>query len=205
MVTLSCFFVAGGGLGDGDFMTESPSARLSVGFCFCNRDFPTASEPVRFSFSGERKTGKKKELQGVPPRPPLKVATPQPHGESVGRIQYRPHNADRSKRGLLNILPRTIPSLASPPRAAKQGRGIELVPGGNQDPRLPEPQRDSCQRQLTDEVQVPLAEPFSNEKVTLCFVTRYRATPHHRLRAELSLKGKPDLAQFSTGQTGDDK
>ena len=24
------------------------------------------------------------------------------------RVQYRPHNADRSKRGLLNVLPRTI-------------------------------------------------------------------------------------------------
>ena len=68
-----------------------------------------------------------------------------------GMVQYRPHNADRSKRGLLNVLPRTI-LLGFPLRAAKQGRGIELVPGGNQDPRLPEPQRDSCQRQLTDEV-----------------------------------------------------
>ena len=44
------------------------------------------------------------------------------------------------------------PNLGFPLRAAKQGRGIELVPSGNQDPRLPEPQRDSCQRQLTDEV-----------------------------------------------------
>ena len=25
-----------------------------------------------------------------------------------GRIQYRPHNADRLERGLLNVLPRTI-------------------------------------------------------------------------------------------------
>ena len=30
-----------------------------------------------------------------------------------GKIQYRPHNADRSERGLLNVLPRTS-SLASP-------------------------------------------------------------------------------------------
>ena len=67
-----------------------------------------------------------------------------------GMVQYRSHNADRSERGLLNILPRTI--LGFPSRAAKQERGIELVPGGNQDPRLTEPQRDSCQRQLTDEV-----------------------------------------------------
>ena len=34
-----------------------------------------------------------------------------------------------------------------------------------------------------------VAEPFTNEKVTLCFVTRCRATPHHRLRAELSRCG----------------
>ena len=51
-----------------------------------------------------------------------------------GKIQYRPHNADRSKRGLLNVLPRTF--LGFPSRAAKQGRGIELVPGGNQDPQF---------------------------------------------------------------------
>ena len=43
------------------------------------------------------------------------------------------------------------PDLAFPSRAAKQGRGIELVPGGNQDPRLTEPQRDRCR-------VVPLAE-----------------------------------------------
>ena len=39
-----------------------------------------------------------------------------------------------------------------PLRAAKQGRGNESVSGGDREPRLPEPQRDSCQRQLTDEV-----------------------------------------------------
>ena len=65
-------------------------------------------------------------------------------------VQYRSHNADKSKRGLLNILPRTI--LGFPSRAAKQGRGNESVSGGDREPRLPEPQRDSCQRQLTDEV-----------------------------------------------------
>ena len=37
----------------------------------------------------------------------------------MGRIQYRSHNADRSKRGLLNVLPRTIlgfPSEGKPKR-----------------------------------------------------------------------------------------
>ena len=43
-------------------------------------------------------------------------------------------------------------TLASPLRAAKQGLGSELTSGGGQEPSLPEPQRDSCQRQLTDEV-----------------------------------------------------
>ena len=55
------------------------------------------------------------------------MATPQPHGESAGRIQYRPHNADRSERGLLNILPRTL-SLASPSEGkAKSGRVARLT------------------------------------------------------------------------------
>ena len=66
-----------------------------------------------------------------------------------GRMGYRPHNADRSERGLLNILPRII--LGFPSRAAKQGRGNESVSGGDREPRLTEPQRDSCQ-------VVPLAE-----------------------------------------------
>jgi len=35
-----------------------------------------------------------------------------------------------------------------------------------------------------------VAEPFTGEKVTLFSVTRCRATPHHRLRAELPLKGE---------------
>ena len=46
----------------------------------------------------------------------------------------------------------TTLTLASPLRAAKQGRGNESVSGGDREPRLTEPQRDSCQRQLTDEV-----------------------------------------------------
>ena len=44
------------------------------------------------------------------------------------------------------------PYFGFPLRAAKQGRGNESVSGGDREPRLTEPQRDSCQRQLTDEV-----------------------------------------------------
>ena len=65
---------------------------------------------------------------------------------SVQAAQRGQVKARTVKRSAANIL------LGFPLRAAKQGRGIELVPGGNQDPRLTEPQRDSCQRQLTDEV-----------------------------------------------------
>ena len=36
--------------------------------------------------------------------------------------------------------------LAFPSRAAKQGRGNESVSGGDREPRLTEPQRDSCRR-----------------------------------------------------------
>ena len=61
-----------------------------------------------------------------------------------GKIQYRPHNADRSERGLLNVLPRTF--LGFPLRAAKQGLSSELTSGGGQEPSLPEPQRDSSAR-----------------------------------------------------------
>ena len=43
-----------------------------------------------------------------------------------GKIQYMPHNADRSKCGLLNVLPRTS-SLASPPRGSQRG----IVPRGS--------------------------------------------------------------------------
>ncbi len=36
----------------------------------------------------------------------------------AGKDRYRPHNADRSERGLLNVLPRTS-TLASPPRGSQ--------------------------------------------------------------------------------------
>ena len=42
-----------------------------------------------------------------------------------GKIQYRPHNADRSKLRLLNTLPRTS-SLASPRGEAPPAGGDEV-------------------------------------------------------------------------------
>ena len=62
----------------------------------------------------------------MPPRPPLKVATPPPHEEAVGRGQYRSHNADRSEFRLLNVLPRTI--LGFPSRGSQsKGRAARLA------------------------------------------------------------------------------
>ena len=50
--------------------TPSPQrGRLTVGFCFCDRDFMTASSLITsFSFSEKEKEGKRKTAQGVPPR-----------------------------------------------------------------------------------------------------------------------------------------
>ena len=51
------------------FADTFPSrGRLTFGFCFADRDFVTASEPIRFSFSEKEKLRKRKTAQGVPPR-----------------------------------------------------------------------------------------------------------------------------------------
>ena len=46
-----------------------------------------------------------------------------------GMVQYRSHNADRSKRGLLNVLPR-ISSLASPRGLRSRGAVLNWFPVG---------------------------------------------------------------------------
>ena len=72
-----------------------------------------------FFFLRRKKNLKKKELQGGCPLDPRRAGeTPQPHVVSAGRIQYRPHNADRSERRLLNVLPRT--EKPSPPRGRQR-------------------------------------------------------------------------------------
>ena len=92
------------------------------------------------------------ELNAAPP-PETPQGTGKP-GETNNRDVV--HSGEsfriRGKTCLLGEPRGTIPTLASPLRAAKQGRGNESVSGGDREPRLPEPQRDSCQRQLTDEV-----------------------------------------------------
>ncbi len=74
----------------------------------------------------KEKLKKERAARGMPPRPPLKVATPPPHEEAVGRGQYRSHNADRSEFRLLNVLPRTI--LGFPSRGSQsKGRAARLA------------------------------------------------------------------------------
>ena len=108
---------------------------MFFGFCFIDRGFMTAPEfrllnvltrtgwlsgvfwqqrlpdcvsAYPFFFLRRKKNLKKKELQGGCPLDPRCAGeTPQPHEEAVGRMGYRSHNADRSERGLLNVLPRT--------------------------------------------------------------------------------------------------
>ena len=91
-----------------------------------------------------------------------------------GRIQYRPHNADRSERRLLNVLPRT---------------------------EKPSPPRGRCRRSRRMRCRLRVAEPFTGEKVTLFSVTRCRATPHHRLRAQLSRCGSVRRGSRSPPET----
>ena len=91
-----------------------------------------------------------------------------------GRIQYRPHNADRSERRLLNVLPRT---------------------------EKPSPPRGRCRRSRRMRCRLRVAEPFTGEKVTLFSVTRCCATPHHRLRAELSRCGSGRRGSRSPPET----
>ena len=79
-----------------------------------------------------------------PPRPPGETGKPgEPNNRDV--VHSGKGFCIREKSVSLRTV-RYDPDFGFPSRAAKQGRGIELVPGGNQDPRLPEPQRDSCQR-----------------------------------------------------------
>ena len=65
--------------------------RLTVGFCFADRDFVTASEPTRFSFSEKEKLRKRKTAQGTAPRSEPRVATAnRDEVKSRGSMRLRP-------------------------------------------------------------------------------------------------------------------
>ena len=90
-----------------------------------------------------------------------------------GRMGYRPHNADRSERRLLNVLPRT--EKPSPPRG-----------------RCRRSRRMRCRLRLRNRLPAKSNFKLSNA---------LRATPHHRLRAELSRCGSVRRGSRSPPET----
>ena len=136
----------------------------------------TASLPITsFSFSEKEKEGKRKTAQGTAPRSEprfapadrdeiksrgsMRLRPPRPPGERASRERQPTeilYTAEKvSVFGAKRVCSRAArhdSNFGFPLRAAKQGRGNESVSGGDREPRLTEPLRDSCQRQLTDEV-----------------------------------------------------
>ena len=122
----------------------------NVTFFFTDRDFVTASEPIRFSFSEKEKLRKRKTAQGTAPRSEIHYVAAGRGGDIMNSMRLRPPRPPKEtgatgsdRNGMhsgkcFGIRAKAVRS-AFPLRAAKQGRGIELVPGGNQDPRLTEP------------------------------------------------------------------
>ena len=79
-----------------------------------------------FFFLRRKKNSKRKSCKGDAPLTPAAGRDTTTAWGISGRMGYRSHNADRSERGLLNVLPRTF-SLASPPRGSQRG----IVPRGS--------------------------------------------------------------------------
>ena len=148
---------------------------IAVGFCFADRDFVTASEPTRFSFSEKEKLRKRKTAQGTAPRSEprfapvnrdeiksrgsMRLRPPRPPGERASRVRQTTEILCRAEKvsvfgqkPFVSCPRGTTTTLPSPPRAAKQGLGSELTSGGGQEPSLTEPQRDRWRRTPPDEV-----------------------------------------------------
>ena len=126
---------------------------MFFGFCFIDRGFMTAPEfrllnvlprtgwlsgvfwqhrlpdsvsAYPFFFLRRKKNSKRKSCKGDSPLTPAAGRDTTTAWGSSGRIQYRSHNADRSKFRLLNVLPRTF--LGFPSRGSQGwGRGVRLT------------------------------------------------------------------------------
>ena len=59
-------------------------------------------------FLRRKKSSKRKSCKGDAPLTPAEGSDTTTAWGISGMVQYRSHNADRSERGLLNVLPRTI-------------------------------------------------------------------------------------------------
>ena len=111
-----------------------------------------------FFFLRRKKNLKKKELQGgYPLDPPLYGGDTTTACGISGMVQYRSHNADRSKRGLLNVLPRTS-SLASPRGLRSRGAAMNRSPGETEN-------RSSACGTATDTSRNETAPPAGGDEV----------------------------------------
>ena len=63
---------------------------MAVGFCFCNRGFPTASPITSFSFSEKEKEGKRKTAQGTAPRNEIHYVAAERGGDIMNSMRLRP-------------------------------------------------------------------------------------------------------------------
>ena len=62
----------------------------NVTFCFTDRDFVTASEPIRFSFSEKEKLRKRKTAQGTAPRSEIHYVAAGRGGDIMNSMRLRP-------------------------------------------------------------------------------------------------------------------
>ena len=113
--------------------------------CFGDRDYPTASVTTLFFFLRRKKNSKRKSCKGDAPLTPAVIsdtttACGSSGEDSVQAAQRGQVKVQIIKRPAANIF------FGFPSRAAKQGRGNESVSGGDREPRLTEPQRDSSAR-----------------------------------------------------------
>ena len=121
-----------------------------------------------FSVSEKEKEGKRKTAQGTAPRSEIHYVAAGRGGDIMNSMRLRPLRTpgERAIRGrqttemlctaekvsvfgakrVCSRAARHDSNFGFPLRAAKQGRGNESVSGGDREPRLPEPQRDSSAR-----------------------------------------------------------
>ena len=114
--------------------------RLTFGFCFADRDFVTASEPIRFSFSEKEKLRKRKTAQGTAPlseprfapadrdeiksRGSMRLRPPRPPGERASRERLSTEILCRAEKvSVFGAKPVCSASRAARPDLAFPSRG----------------------------------------------------------------------------------
>ena len=157
----------------------------------------TASPITSFSFSEKEKEGKRKTAQGTAPRSePRVAAADRDEIKSRGSMRLRPPRPPGERASRVR---QTTEMLCTAEKVSVFGARRVCSASRAARPDLAFPLRGRCRRSRRMRCRFRTAEPFTGEKVTLFSVTRCRATPHHRLRAELPLEGKP-RRMFAAGR-----